>query len=86
MDRLIVEMPKKKIYKAKKSNGSVHIYYTLRAYRNSKGNPTSDAIMIGTMDSETGMLIPNQNFFKVYDCEVNIKVKGEKNDREVFRS
>ena len=34
--------------------------------------------MIGMEDAETGKLIPNQNFFKVYDCEIVIKVKGEK--------
>lgn len=78
MDKLLVEMPAKKIYKQKSLNGKAYVYYTTRAYRNEKGKPTSDSVMIGTEDTETGMLIPNQNFFKVFDCEISIKVKGER--------
>lgn len=79
MNKLLVDMPEKKIYKQKRYGDKVYVYYTLRAYRNDKGKPTSDAVMIGMEDKETGMLIPNQNFFDIYDCEINIKVKGEKN-------
>ena len=79
MDKLLVDIPNKKIYKQKRYGDKIYVYYTTKAYRNSHGKPTSDSIMIGTEDVETGKLIPNQNFFKVYDCEVIIKVKGEKN-------
>lgn len=80
MNKLLVEMPKKKIYKAKKSNGSIHVYFITKAYRNKNGKPTSDSVMIGSQDTETGMLIPNQNFFKIFDCEVIINVKGLKKE------
>lgn len=78
MDKLLVDMPEKKIYKQKRYGDKVYVYYITRAYRNANGKPTSDSIMIGMEDTESGKLIPNQNFFKVYDCEIIINVKGEK--------
>lgn len=78
MDKLLIDMPTKKIYKQKRYENKIYVYYTTKAYRNNKGKPTSDSIMIGVEDIETGKLIPNQNFFKVYDCEIEIKIKGEK--------
>lgn len=78
MDKILVDMPTKRIYKQKRYENKIYVYYTTKAYRNDKGKPTSDSIMIGIEDSETGKLIPNQNFFKVYDCEIEIKIKGEK--------
>ena len=78
MDRLLVDMPNKKIYKQKRYEDKIYVYYTTKAYRNKNGKPTSDSIMIGIEDTKTGKLIPNQNFFKVYDCEVIIKIKGER--------
>lgn len=81
MNKLLVDMPEKKIYKQKRYGDKIYVYFTTKAYRNKDGKPTSDSIMIGMEDIETGMLIPNQNFFEVYDCEVTIVVKGEKNER-----
>lgn len=78
MDKILVDMPNKKIYKQKRYENKIYVYYTIKSYRNNDGKPTSDSIMIGMEDIETGKLIPNQNFFKVYDCEVIIKIKGEK--------
>lgn len=78
MDKILVDMPTKRIYKQKRYENKIYVYYTTKAYRNDKGKPTSDSIMIGIEDSETGKLIPNQNFLKVYDCEIIIKIKGEK--------
>lgn len=81
IDKLLVDMPKKKIYKQKRYGNKIYVYYTTRAYRNDKGKPTSDSVMIGTEDTETGKLIPNENFFKYFDCDVIINVKGEKTNR-----
>ena len=59
-----VPMPKKKITYKKGPRGTLYVYYTLRAYRNAQGKPTSDEVSIGKKDFETGGLIPNANYFK----------------------
>ena len=79
MNKLLVDIPQKRIYKIKSKNGlKEYVYLTTKSYRNSKGNPTSDSVMIGIIDDETGKLIPNNNFFKLFDCEISIIVKGIK--------
>ena len=47
-----------------KKNGMVYVQYTIRAYRNEKGKPTSERVSIGKEDPETGMLIPNRNYYE----------------------
>jgi transposase len=61
-----VPMPDKKITFKKSPNGAIYVYYTLRAYRNQKGKPTSDEAAIGKRDPETGMLIPNKKYFEIF--------------------
>jgi transposase len=48
----------------KSSNGTIYVYYTVRAYSN--GKPTSDEVAIGKKDPETGMLIPNKNYCELF--------------------
>ena len=45
----------------------VYIQYTVRAYRNSKGKPTSDRVCIGKLDPETDMLIPNTRYYELFE-------------------
>ena len=45
---------------------NVYIHYTLRAYRNEKGQPTSERVSIGKYDPETGMLIPNTRYYELF--------------------
>ena len=59
---VLVEMPAHCV-RAKK-NDAVYVQYTLRAYRNEKGKPTSERVSIGKEDPETGMLIPNRNYYE----------------------
>ena len=74
-----VPMPDKKVYISKTNKQGInYVYYTLRAFRNAKGNPTSEAIIIGKKDLNTGMLIPNDNYFDIFDCEITVNVKGVK--------
>ncbi|MDR1828118.1 MAG: transposase [Methylobacteriaceae bacterium] len=61
-----VAMPKKRITFKKSPNGTLYVYYTLRAYRNRNGKPTSDEVAIGKKDSATGMLIPNKRYFEIF--------------------
>ena len=49
------------------NGNNVYIHYTLRAYRNEKGQPTSDRVSIGKLDLETGMLIPNNRYYELFE-------------------
>ena len=60
-----VPMPQRGIIKYK-SKGTTYVYYITRIYRNEKGKPTNDRISIGKIDEETGMLIPNRNYYEIY--------------------
>lgn len=60
-----VPVPERGIIKCK-SNGSTYIYHIIRNYRNDKGQPTNDRISIGKLDEESGMLLPNRNYFEIY--------------------
>ena len=79
LEFLKVEMPKNKVVIAKSGKGQIkYVYYILKSYRNEKGQPTSKTVSIGKYDEENNKLIPNDNFFKYFDCDVKIIVKGEK--------
>jgi transposase len=59
-------MPKKKVTFKTAANGTIYVYYTLRAYRNKNGKPTSDEASIGKKDPVTEMLIPNRKYFELF--------------------
>ncbi|NLD20573.1 MAG: transposase [Clostridiales bacterium] len=50
----------------KKVSGKTYVYYVTSTYRNEKGKPTCDRSSIGRLDEETGMLIPNRNYYEIY--------------------
>ncbi len=50
----------------KRMGDKVYIYYATAVYRNKKGQPTCDRVSIGRFDEESGMLIPNRNYYEVY--------------------
>ena len=62
----LVPMPSEKITFKKSPNGTLYVYRIVRAYRNSKGQPTSDEVAIGKKDIESGMLVPNARYFDYY--------------------
>lgn len=64
-DKIKVEMPQHCVKVPK--NGTTYIQYTTRAYRNAKGKPTSDRVAIGKLDDATGMLIPNRNYYEIFE-------------------
>ncbi|MDR1993151.1 MAG: transposase [Nitrososphaerota archaeon] len=61
-----IPIPEKRITYKKATNGTTYLYYTQRAYRNKKGKPTSDEISIGKKDTKTGNLIPNKNYYNIF--------------------
>lgn len=78
LDVIKVALPKKKIIKEKR-NGKTYVFYVLKTYRNNKNQPTNKRVSIGRLDEETNMLIPNDTFFKYFDCKINVEFIGEKN-------
>lgn len=76
-----VDMPKEKIFVAKSGKNQIkYVYYILKSYRNEKNQPTGKTVSIGRYDETNNKLIPNDNFFEYFDCDVQITVKGEKNN------
>ena len=65
LTHLLEPMPKKKVT-YKKKNGYIYVYYTIRAYRNKQGKPTSDEVSIGKKDIATGKLIPNKRYYEFF--------------------
>ena len=61
-----VPMPEKRITYKKAPNGTEYVYYTVRAYRNKNGKPTSDEVAIGKKDAATGDLIPNGRYYEIF--------------------
>ena len=63
--KITVDMPKHCVKVSK--NGTTYIQYTVRAYRNKKGQPTSDRVAIGKLDEASGRLIPNRNYYELFE-------------------
>lgn len=79
LDFIKVDLPKNKIVIVKSGKNQIkYVYYILKSYRNEKGQPTSKTVSIGKYDEINNKLIPNNNFFKYFDCNINIEVIGEK--------
>ena len=79
LDIIKVDVPKDKTFIAKSGKNQIkYVYYILKSYRNEKGQPTGKTISIGKYDEKENKLIPNDNFFEIFDCEITIKVTGLK--------
>lgn len=79
LDIIKVDVPKEKTFIAKSGKNQIkYVYYILKSYRNEKGQPTGKTISIGKYDEKENKLIPNDNFFEIFDCEITIKVNGLK--------
>jgi len=46
---------------------NIYIHYTIRAFRNEKGQPTNERVSIGKLDVETGKLIPNNRYYELFE-------------------
>lgn len=72
-ENLRVPLPIKGIaYKRPKKEGSKYVYFTTASYRDKNGKPTNKRTAIGKLDEASGMLIPNNNYYKFFpDTSVN---------------
>lgn len=50
----------------------VYIQYTVEAYRNKKGQPTSKRVSIGKLDPESGLMIPNNRYYELFNQQPKI--------------
>ena len=69
-----VDMPTTGVSK-KKVGKYLYVYHIGKGYRNDKGQPTNDKTCIGKVNENTGMLIPNDNYFEIYGGEPEVEIK-----------
>jgi len=75
-DPASVKMPKRVTFKQGPA-GTRYVYLTVRAYRNARGQPTSDEAAIGKLAPDGISLIPNQRYFELFDADGHIYQKPE---------
>jgi len=75
---ILVPMPESRALFRLHPNGSTYVYYTVAAYRNKAGNPTSKVKAIGKKDEKTKQLIPNKNYYIIFKKEDEMPVVEKK--------
>ncbi len=53
------------------AKGEKYVYKYVRYFRNQNGKPRNQAKMIGKVSSQSGMMIPNENYFALYHTNVS---------------
>jgi len=71
-----VKLPEKGII-AKKGRKYPYVYHVDSYYRKAKGTPSHKKRSIGKYDAQTGMLIPNQNYYEIYGSQNETKKEEE---------
>lgn len=66
--KIQVPLPKKGII-VRSNRPYPYVYKVLSTFRNEKGQPTNTSQLIGKLDPETGMLIPNDNYYIHFENE-----------------
>ena len=69
---MLLAVPQKRVTFKRPRKTITYVYYTIRAYRNEKKQPTSDEVLIGKLDSVTGMLVPNKRYFEIFPEQASI--------------
>ena len=79
LKKVMVEIPKNKcVINANNAKAIPYVYYATRYYRDEAGRPRTTRVSIGRKDIDSGMLIPNDNYFDLFDVEIIIKKKERK--------
>jgi len=69
-----VEMPEKGcIINANNGKKIPYVYYATKYYRDSNGISRTTRVLIGKKDDQSGKLIPNDNYFDLFDVEIIIR-------------
>jgi len=69
-----VEVPEKN-RRLKSTGSSTYVYHLSKSFRNEKGQPTNIQTCIGSIDKESGKLVPNDNYFGIYGGKPGIKIE-----------
>lgn len=59
-----VDIPEHSVLVKNKDN--TYVQYTIKAYRNSRGQPTSKRVSIGKLDKDSGKMIPNRRYYELF--------------------
>ncbi len=59
-----VDIPEHSVLVKNKDN--TYVQYTVRSYRNSRGQPTSERVSIGKLDKDSGRMIPNRRYYELF--------------------
>ena len=71
LKKVKVTMPKKHCIVSSNNKSEIpYVYYATRYYRDENGKSQTDRVMIGKKDEETGLLIPNDNYFELFDVDI----------------
>ena len=86
LEKIKVEMPAKGcVVNSHNKKCIPYVYFATGYYRDEKGISRTTRKLIGKKDESTGLLIPNDNYFDLFETEITIKYKGEraneKNDK-----
>ena len=65
--RQLVDIPEHTVYS--KKDGVKYVYLITKSFRNAKGQPDNKRISIGKLDEESGKLIPNMNYYELFQKE-----------------
>jgi len=60
-----------------RSGGKRYVYKVLETFRNDKNQPTNKNRLIGRLDPESGMLIPNNAYYEFYGFTASIEMVPE---------
>lgn len=50
-----------------RNGDKTYVQYTVRAYRNSMGKPTSERVSVGKLDADSGKMIPNRRYYELFE-------------------
>lgn len=69
-----VPMPEYKVITVRSNPNKIpYVYYFTKSFRNEKGQPDNKRIIIGRLSEEDNMLIPNRNYFEIYNLDITKK-------------
>jgi len=84
LEKIKVKMPEKGcVINCHNRKGIPYVYFATSYYRDENGNPRTTRMLIGKKDENTGLLIPNDNYFDLFETEIIIKYKGDREDDKI---
>ena len=69
--KITVALPKSGII-IRRTGQYKYVYKTLETFRNEKGQPTNKRKLIGRLDSTEQRLVPNDNYYELYEPELSM--------------